>query len=83
MFEEDIRDHIRAKIDINPLPNNKTLDWSKLKIFANNKIIVNEKLKYGLGREENTCIVGNGKNAGYQHFLLSQQCFQQPSFYGS
>ena len=24
-------------------------------------------------------IVGKGENAGYQHFLLSPQCFQKPS----
>ena len=27
-------------------------------------------------------IVGNGENAGYQHFLLFPQCFQKPSFSG-
>ena len=25
-------------------------------------------------------IVGKGENAGYQHFLLFPQCFQQASF---
>ena len=25
-------------------------------------------------------IVGKGENAGYQHFLLSQQCFKKASF---
>ena len=40
----------------------------KLKAFADNKINVNEKLKFGLERIEN--IVGKGENAGYQHFLL-------------
>ena len=28
-------------------------------------------------------IVGNGENAGYQHFLLFQQCFQTPILSGS
>ena len=28
-------------------------------------------------------IVGEGKNAGHQHFLLFPQCFQKPSFSGS
>ena len=28
-------------------------------------------------------IVGEGENAGYQHFLLFQQCFQKPSLQGS
>ena len=50
------------------VPNNKILDWSKLKAFAEDKISVNEKLKFGFGRVKN--IVGKGENADYQHFLL-------------
>ena len=34
-----------------------------------------------LGRDEN--IVGKGENAGYQHFLLSLQCFRKQSLIGS
>ena len=64
----------------NSLPNDKILDWSKLKAFADDKINVNEKLKFGMGKEEN--IVGK-ENAGYQHFLLFPQCFQKPSVSGS
>ena len=60
------------------LPNDKSLDWSKLKAFADDKIDVNEKLKFGLERLEN--IVEKGENAGYQHFLLIPQCFQKVSF---
>ena len=56
----------------------KILDWSKLKTSANDKIKVTKKLKFGLGRVENT--VGKGENAGHQHFLLFQQCFQKASF---
>ena len=63
--------------DLN-LPNNKTFDWSKLKAFADNKIIVIQKLKFVLGRVEN--ILGKIENAGYQHFLLCPQCFQELSF---
>ena len=37
----------------NSLPNNKTLHWSKLKAFADDKINVNENLKFGLGKVEN------------------------------
>ena len=57
--------------------NKKVLDWSKLKAFADDRINVNEKLKFGLRRVEN--IVGI-ENAGYQHFLLFLQCFQKVSF---
>ena len=63
---------------IDPLPNDKILDWSKFKAFADDKMIVTQKLKFVLGRIEN--IVGKGENAGYQHFLLSPQCFQKISF---
>ena len=55
------------------LPNDKILDRSKLKAFADDKLNVNEKLNFGLGKVEN--IVGKGENAGYQHFLLFPQCF--------
>ena len=65
----------------NSLPNNKILDWSKLKAFADDKINVTEKLKLILERVEN--IVGKGENAGYRHFLLFPQCFQKPSYTGS
>ena len=40
-----------------------------------------EKLKFGLEQVEN--IVGNGENAGNQHFLLFLQCFKQASYIGS
>ena len=41
---------------VNSLPNDKTLDWSNLKAFADKKNNVNEKLKFVLRRVEN--IVG-------------------------
>ena len=66
---------------MNSLPNNKHFDWSKLKVFADNNINVNGKLKFGLKRVEN--IVGRRENAGYYHFLLCPQCFQKPSASGS
>ena len=53
---------------INSLPNDKILDWSQLKAFADDKLNLAEKFEYVLGRVEN--IVGKGENAGYQHFLL-------------
>ena len=57
--------------------NNKILDQSKLKPFADDTINVSEKLKLVLGREEN--IVGKGENASNHHFLLFLQCFQKCS----
>ena len=44
------------------------LDWSKLKVYADNKINVNEKLKFVMRWVEN--IMGKGENAGYQHFVI-------------
>ena len=54
------------------LPNDKFLDWSKLKVFTDDKIIVTEKVKFVLGSVGN--IMGKGENAGYQ-FLLFPKCF--------
>ena len=61
--------------------NNKILDWSKLKAFADDEINLTEKLKFVLERVE--IIVGKGENAGYQQFLLFPQCFQKASYTGS
>ena len=60
------------------LPNDKVLGWSKLKGFADVKINVNERLKFGLRGVEN--VVRKGENAGYHHFLLFPQCFLKASF---
>ena len=57
------------------------LDWLKLKVFADDKINVGEKLKFALGMVEN--IEGKRENAGYQYFLLFPQCFQKSPFLGS
>ena len=65
------------KKGFNSLSNDKILDMSKLKAFADDNLNVNQKSKYGSGRIEN--IVGKGENAGYQHFLLFPQCFQKAS----
>ena len=59
-------------------PNDIILDVSKFKALAYDKIIAIQKLKFRLGKVEN--IVGKGENAGFQHFLLFQLCFQKLSF---
>ena len=61
-------------------PNDKILDWSKSKAFADDKINLVEKLNLVLEKVEN--IVGKGENACYQHFLLFPQCFQKCSSSG-
>ena len=57
------------------------IDWSKLKVFADDKLNINEKLKFCFGKVEN--IMGKGENAGYKHFLFFPQCFQMSSSQGS
>ena len=59
----------------NPLPNDKILDWSKLKQIADGilKRIRNEKL--APYRVEN--IARNGEIACSKQFLLFSQCFPQ------
>ena len=53
---------------INPLQNDKLLDWSKFKAFADVKSKMSQIREPYLERVEN--IVGKGENAGYQHFLF-------------
>ena len=62
-FSSKISPKIYKSLQFNSLPNNKILDWSKLKAFADNKVNLNEKLKLVLGRIEN---MGKGENAGNQ-----------------
>ena len=64
----------------NSLPNDKVLDWSKLKAFADENLYVDQMMIYVFERVEN---VGNGENAGLQHFLVFPQCFLKLSFSGS
>ena len=76
---DDFVKNIRPEtLFLNSLPNNKILDWFKLKAFADYTIDVNKNLKSGMRRVEN--IVGKGENAVYQHFLLFLRCFQKASF---
>ena len=52
----------------NSLPNDKILDWSKLKAFVDDNLKVVKMMIYALDTAET--IVGKGENAGNQHFLL-------------
>ena len=56
------------------LPNNKFLDWSKLK----DKLELSEKLKFELYRVEN--IVGKGENAGNPAFSPFPTMFSKGLF---
>ena len=46
-----------------------------MKAFADDKLNVTQNIKIVFRRVEN--IVEKGENAGYQHFLLFPQCFQE------
>ena len=63
-----------AKNCVNPLTNNKILAESILKAFADDKLDVTQNGRYVFHRVEN--IVEKEENAGYKHFLLFPQCFQ-------
>ena len=64
---------------VNSLPNDKILDLSKLKAFADENSNEFQKLSFVLGGVKN--IVGKGENAGYQHFLLFPPCFHKGFLY--
>ena len=61
-------------IHLNPLPDDKISGLPKLKAFADDKLNVTQNVKVVFHRIEN--IVGKEENAGYQHFLLSQNVFK-------
>ena len=66
---------VKSLLSVNPLPNDKILDWFKFKALADDRIYVTKKKNencFGNGRN----IVGKGENAGYQHFPLSQNVFK-------
>ena len=59
----------------NSLLNDKNSDWSKLKVFAENKINVTEKLKFVSGTVEN--IVGKEKMLVTSIFSFSHNVFKR------
>ena len=61
---------------LNPFPNDKILDWSKLKEFADNNFEFDENGVTFSERVENT--VGKGEIAPNEQFLLFPQSFQKP-----
>ena len=65
----------------NSLPNDKFLDITKLKAFADGKLYFTSMTIPLFDRLKNA--VRKGENAGYQHFLLFPQCFPKLSSLGS
>ena len=65
----------------NPLPDDKILERSKLKLSADDNFKFNENSRKLSKRVENT--VGKGEIAHYEQFLLFPQCFQKACFLGA
>ena len=66
---------------INPLPDNKILDWSKLKQCADHNFEFDLNSRKFSKLVENT--VGKGEIARYEQILLFPQCFQKACFPGA
>ena len=55
--------------NLNSLPNNKILHWSKLKAFADNILSPAQMMKFVIDGFGNSIVI-KGENACCQHFLL-------------
>ena len=71
----------RVGVCVNPLPDDKILDWSKLKQSADDKFKFDENCRKFSKLVENT--MGKGEIARYEQFLLFPQCFQKACFPGA
>ena len=65
----------------NPLPDDKMLDWSKLKQSADDNFEFDVNSREFSKLVENT--VGKEEIAHYEQFLLFPQCFQKVCFQGA
>ena len=65
---------------VNLLPNDKILDRTKLKAFADDKLNVAKMMFSLFNKIVNTA--GKGENASYKHFLLFHGIFQSPLLSG-
>ena len=59
---------------LDQLPNNKILDTFELKSVADDKSDTSQMIRSACDWSED--ITGKGENAGYQHFLFSQNVFK-------
>ena len=59
------------------LPNDKILELTEMRAFADDKVNDAKMMIFFLDRVEK--LWGKGKNAGYQHFILFLQCFPKHS----
>ena len=67
--------------EFNPLTDDKILDWSKFKQFADDNFKYDENSRKFSKQVENT--VGKGEIARYEQFLLFPQYFQKACFPGA
>ena len=65
-------------LHLNPLPDDKISDWSKLKQSADNNFEFDVNSRKFSKLVENT--VGKGEIARYEQFILFPQCFHKASF---
>ena len=65
---------------LNYLPDDKSLDWSKLKAFADDKFKLAQMMNFVFDRVEN--IVGKGENAGFSALSLFPTMFSKAFFLG-
>ena len=63
------------RVWFNPLPDDKFLDSSKLKEFADDNFKFEENGRKSSKRVENSAVIG--EIARYEQFLLFPQCFQK------
>ena len=79
-FNLDQSTNLSCGKELTPLPNDKIVDMTKLKAFADEKSNVAEMAISLFDRVENT--VGKGEYADCQHFLLFLQCYRSFLLYG-
>ena len=66
-----------SMVGSNTLTNDKSLDWSKLKAFANDKINVTQNFLFGKGRKH----CGKRRKCWLQAFSPFPQCSQNVFFF--
>ena len=69
------------ELSVNPLPDDKNLDRSKLKQSADDNFEFHENSRKFSKRVEIT--VGKGEIVRYEQFLFFLQCFQKAGFPGA
>ena len=77
-FQTELFTDLSSNQYLNPLPDDKILDWSKLKAFADDKLNVTKMIISVFDRVEN--IVGKGEIACTSNFSFSHNVFQKASF---